>query len=115
MTHLIKTPLAKTLAAGFAFAAMSAVPAFAAVTSAANCEYEGGEVFDVEEGKVCMVPIRPEEFQGEAYDGQQLGVKDCTGTEVMDGAWCKIVLVPAPPKPEPEAEEISMEEAEDAE
>jgi len=106
MSHLIKTA-----AAGFAFAALSAVPAFGAVTSAANCEYEGGEVFDVEEGKVCMVPIRPEEFKGEAYDGQQLGVTDCTGTEVMDGAWCKIVLVPAPAKPEVETEDTSMEEA----
>jgi hypothetical protein len=114
MTHLIK-PLAKILAAGFALTAFAAVPASATIASPADCEYEGGEVFDVEEGKVCMVPIRPAEFEGEAYDGQQLGITECTGSEVMDGAWCKIVLVPAPPKPEMDAEEMSMEVVEEDE
>lgn len=108
MTHLFKAA-----AAGIAFAAF-AMPA-SAVTSAADCEYEGGEVFDVAEGKVCMVPIRAEEFHGEEYDGQQLGIKDCNGEETMEGAWCKIVLVPAPKAPEDaDAEMISDEEMEDA-
>ena len=105
MTHLIKTA-----AAGFLFAAFAAAPA-GAVTSAADCEYEGGEVFDVNGAKICMVPIRAEEFAGEEYDGQQLGVKVCDGDTVMDGQWCKVTLVPAPAKPEPvEADMETMEE-----
>ena len=94
MTHRLKLAAAAAL-----FATFAAAPA-GAVASAADCEYEGGEVFDVAGAKVCMVPIRAEEFHGEEYDGQQLGVKSCDGEEVMDGGWCKITLVPAPAKPE---------------
>lgn len=94
MKHVLKAA-----AAGLSFAALAAVNS-AAVTNANQCEAEGGEVFDVAEGKVCMVPIRAPEYVGEAYDNQQLGVTECTGTEMMDGQWCKIVLVPAPAKAE---------------
>ena len=106
MTHLIKA------AAAGAFFAAFALPA-AAVTSAADCEYEGGEVFDVAGAKVCMVPIRAEEFHGEEYDGQQLGVKECNGEVAMDGGWCKITLVAAPAQPEPVMEEAAEEMAEE--
>lgn len=97
MTHLLK--LAAT---GFALAAFAAAPA-SAVTNANECENEGGQVFDVAEGKVCMVPIRAPEYVGEVYDNQQLGVVECTGTEIMDGAWCKVVLIPAPARPDASA------------
>ena len=100
MTHLLK--LAATAGALIAFTAPAS-----AVTNANQCESEGGEVFDVAEGKVCMVPIRAAEYVGEAYDNQQLGVVDCTGTEMMDGSWCKIVLVPAPETPTPVDDEAS--------
>ena len=102
MTHYLKAA-----AAGAILAAFAAVPASAQVANANVCEAEGGEVFDVAEGKVCMVPIRPAEFAGEEYDNQQLGVTECNGTEMMDGQWCKIVLVPAPKKPEVATEEAT--------
>jgi len=93
------TRIFKAAAAGIALAAL-ATTASAQVTTANQCEAEGGEIFDVAEGKVCMVPVRAEEYQAEVYDGQQLGVNECNGTEIMDGEWCKIVLVPAPKKVE---------------
>ena len=81
-----------------------AAPSFADVSSAADCEYEGGEVFNVQGATVCLVQIRPEEYRdNEAYDGQQLGVNKCTGQEINDGVFCKITLVAAPPKPAVEA------------
>lgn len=77
-----------------------AAPSFADVSSAADCEYEGGEVFNVQGATVCLVQIRPEEYRdNEAYDGQQLGVNKCTGEKINDDIFCKITLVPAPPKP----------------
>ena len=94
------TRIFKAAFAGAALAALAST-ASAQVATANQCESEGGEVFDVAEGKVCMVPIRAEEYQGEAYDGQQLGVTECMGTEMMEGEWCKIVLVPAPAQPAP--------------
>lgn len=86
-------------AAALTLAAFAA-PAFAQVSSAADCEYEGGEIFNVQGATVCLVQIRPEEFRdNEAYDGQQLGVNTCNGAELNNGLFCKITLVPAPPKP----------------
>ena len=86
-------------ATALTFAAMAA-PSFAEVSSAADCEYEGGEVFNVQGATVCLVQIRPEEYRdNEAYDGQQLGVNKCSGQEINDGVFCKITLVPAPAKP----------------
>ena len=91
--HLAVSAAALTLAA-------VAAPAFAEVSSAADCEYEGGEVFNVQGATVCLVQIRPEEYRdNEAYDGQQLGVNQCNGKTINDGIFCKITLVPAPPKP----------------
>ena len=96
--RLVATAAALTLAA---FAA----PAFAQVSSAADCEFEGGDIFNLPTGAtVCLVQIRPEEFRDdEAYDGQQLGVSECNGDVINNGVFCKITLVPAPPKPVVEA------------
>ena len=95
--RLVATAAALTVAA---FAA----PAFAQVSSAADCEYEGGEIFNVQGASVCLVQIRPEEYRdNEAYDGQQLGVSECNGDVINNGVFCKITLVPAPPKPVVEA------------
>ena len=93
-----KLRLAAT-AAALTVAAFAA-PAFAQVSSAADCDYEGGEVFNVQGATVCLVQIRPEEYRDdEAYDGQQLGVSTCNGDTLSNGTFCKITLVPAPPKP----------------
>jgi len=92
-----------------------AAPAFAQVSSAADCDYEGGEVFNVQGATVCLVQIRPEEYRdNEAYDGQQLGVSECNGDTLSGGTFCKITLVPAPPKPEVE-ETVESVVAEDEE
>ena len=99
--HLAVSAAALTLAA-------VAAPAFAEVSSTADCEYEGGEVFNVQGATVCLVQIRPEEYRdNEAYDGQQLGVNKCSGQEINDGVFCKITLVPAPPKPAAEPVELT--------
>ena len=91
--RLVATAAALTVAA-------VAAPAFAQVSSAADCEYEGGEIFNVQGATVCLVQIRPEEYRdNEAYDGQQLGVNSCPGDVLNNGVFCKITLVAAPPKP----------------
>ena len=97
-----------------------AAPAFAQVSSAADCDYEGGEVFNVQGATVCLVQIRPEEYRdNEAYDGQQLGVNECNGDTLSNGTFCKITLVAAPPKPKVETpveavEPVMAEDAKDA-
>ena len=91
--RLVATAAALTVAA-------VAATAFAQVSSAADCEYEGGEIFNVQGATVCLVQIRPEEYRdNEAYDGQQLGVNSCPGDVLNNGVFCKITLVAAPPKP----------------
>ena len=72
-----------------------ALPASADIESKADCEYEGGTVYDMpDESKVCIVQIRPEEYRNdEVYDGQQLGVNECNGVELNDGLFCKVTLV----------------------
>ena len=76
-------------AAAFTLATF-ATPALAQITSAAECDYEGGEVFNVEGATVCIVQIRPEEYRDdEAYDGQQLGVSECSGDVLNNGLFCK--------------------------
>jgi len=63
---------------------------------------------------VCLVQIRPEEYRdNEVYDGQQLGVSQCSGDTLSNGTFCKITLVPAPAKPEVEAVETVVEDAEE--
>lgn len=107
-----KLRLAAT-AAALTVAAFAA-PAFAQISSAADCNYEGGEVFNVQGATVCLVQIRPEEYRdNEVYDGQQLGVNECNGDTLSNGTFCKITLVPAPAKPEAEdtAEPVVAEDA----
>lgn len=82
-------------ALGLTFAALSAASA-SAIGSKADCEYEGGQVFTVKGATVCVVAVRPAEYMDEIYDGQQLGVKECNGEEISDGAFCKITLTSAP-------------------
>jgi len=101
-------------ALGLSIAALTAVSA-SAIGSKADCEYEGGQVFAVNGATVCVVAIRPAEYSEEIYDGQQLGVKECKGEEIGDGAFCKITLVAAPEKVSPPAPaQGEAVEAEDA-
>ncbi len=74
-----------------------ATPAFA-IGSEADCEYEGGSVFDLPTGdQVCLVQIREEAYRNDpTYDGQQLGVSECTGDVISNGLFCKITLREAP-------------------
>ena len=102
-------------ALGLTFAALSAASA-SAIESKADCEYEGGQVFSVKGATVCVVAVRPAEYMDEIYDGQQLGIKDCNGEQISDGAFCKVTLVSAPASvmADPEIAGEMMEETGDA-
>lgn len=78
---------------GVAMTAIFAGNAFA-INGKADCEYEGGETFDMPNGAVvCVIQIRQEEYHGEEYDGAQLGVKSCDkGVMLEDGLFCKLTL-----------------------
>ncbi len=84
-----------------------ATPAFA-IGSEADCEYEGGSVFDLPTGdQVCLVQIREEAYRNDpTYDGQQLGVSECTGDVISNGLFCKITLRAAPKVQTPVAEPV---------
>ena len=89
------------------------------VTNAASCQYEGGFLGKVEGANVCMAPIRGAEFATQAYDGQNLGVRTCSGNgsfaNETTGTYCRIFLEPKPRKKtraELEAELAAMTEAE---
>jgi len=73
-----------------------ATPAFA-IGSEADCEYEGGSVFDLPTGdQVCLVQIREEAYRNDpTYDGQQ-----------SNGLFCKITLRAAPKVQTPVAEPV---------
>jgi len=89
-------------ALGLTFAAIIAAPAFASV-SAAVCSAEGGETIKVQGGDFCLVPIRPAEYAGPEYDGNQLGIVDCPGDKISDGAYCMAPITGGAPKVVPEA------------
>ena len=74
-------------ALGLTFAAVIAAPAFA-VGSEAECSAEGGSLVNVKGSDFCLVPIRPAEYAGPEYDGNQLGIVDCPGDKLNDGAYC---------------------------
>lgn len=76
---------------GAAMTAVFAGNAFA-IESKADCEYQGGETFNINNDLICVIPIRAEEFHGEEYDDAQLGVKECDGTLIGDGLFCKLIL-----------------------
>lgn len=117
MTNFSKTNFRFGAAAlGLTFAALTAASASAAIGSKADCEYEGGQIFSVKGSTVCVVAVRPAEYMDEIYDGQQLGVKDCNGEQISDGAFCKVTLVSAPAAEmvDPETGGEMMEETGDA-
>lgn len=86
--------ISKFTLAGAVFAAtlMTAMPmtAFAAsdIKSASDCQFEGGSMVKVKGSDYCLVQIRPEEYAGTEYDGNQLGVVECPGSKLNDGMFC---------------------------
>ena len=89
------------------------------VTNAASCQYEGGFLGKVEGANVCMAPIRGAEFATQAYDGQNLGVRSCSGNgsfaNETTGTYCRIFLEPKPRKKTREQLERELKELTDAE
>ena len=69
-------------AASVALALAFAAPASAetAIANEGDCTFEGGTMVNVKGSDYCLVQIRPEEYAGSEYDGNQLGVVDCPGT-----------------------------------
>lgn len=53
-----------------------------------DCVSEGGTMTNVKGSDYCLVQIRPEEYSGAEYDGNQLGVVDCPGNKLNDGVFC---------------------------
>lgn len=86
--------ISKFTLAGAVFAAtlMTAMPMTASaasdIKSATDCEFEGGSMTNVKGSDYCLVQIRPEEYAGAEYDGNQLGVVDCPGSKLNDGLFC---------------------------
>lgn len=66
------------------------LPALAApgINDADDCKFEGGTMTNVKGSDYCLVQIRPKEYAGEEYDGNQLGVVDCPGSKLNDGVFC---------------------------
>ncbi|MEE9273277.1 MAG: hypothetical protein V3U57_08435 [Robiginitomaculum sp.] len=67
-----------------------AVPAFAGskISNTSDCQFEGGTMTNVKGSDYCLVQIRPKEYSGVEYDGNQLGIVDCPGNKLNDGLFC---------------------------
>jgi len=117
------------LSASAAFAqvdaeAINEVSTQGVVTSESSCTYEGGDVLDLEAGKVCFIGVRGEEFNTKAYDNQKLGVIRCSGNGAFanelvqpSGLFCRVFLEQkkvAPSREEVEAATRAAVKAEDA-
>jgi len=59
-----------------------------AIEDMATCMSEGGSAFDLNGTQVCLVPIRDKDWSDPVYDGNQLGIIECSGKTINDGTWC---------------------------
>lgn len=86
-----------TIAAGAAMSVAFSSAAFA-VSSDSECVSKDGTVMDLQNVKHCLVPVIPEEFQGEEYADNIKGVTECTGTlrKTSIGDFCLIALEAKP-------------------
>ena len=86
-----------------------------AIEDMAACMSEGGSAFDLNGTQVCLVPIRAEEWSDPIYDRNQLGIIECSGKTISDGAWCLEPFGDAE-LPEPQVTETTtvVDAAEDA-
>ncbi len=77
--------------------AIMATPAHA-ISNDGECASEGGTMVNVKGSDFCLVPIRPEAYRDEIYDGNQLGVTECPGNKLNDGLYCMypVTIRPAP-------------------
>lgn len=91
-------------AASVALALSFAAPSMAetVIKNADGCTFEGGTMVNVKGSDYCLVQIRPEEYSGEEYDGNQLGVVDCPGDKLNEGLFCMypVTIRPQPMKPD---------------
>ena len=87
-------------AASLALALAFAAPASAEtnIKNADDCSFEGGTMVNVKNSDYCLVQIRPEEYSGAEYDGNQLGIVECPGDKLNDGLFC---MYPVTIRPQP--------------
>ncbi|PHR59093.1 MAG: hypothetical protein COA43_09565 [Robiginitomaculum sp.] len=88
--NISKFALASTVFAATIIGAAMPMTASAASTikSASDCEFEGGSMTNVKGSDYCLVQMRPEEYAGAEYDGNQLGVVDCPGSKLNNDLFC---------------------------
>lgn len=95
---------AASLALALAFAAPAAAQSQSTIKNAEDCTFEGGTMVNVKNSDYCLVQIRPEEYSGEEYDGNQLGIVECPGDKLNDGLFC---MYPVTIRPQPAAAEVT--------
>ena len=96
---------------GAALTSVAATAIFAtsanAIEDMATCMAEGGSSYNLQGTNVCLVPIRDKEFSDPVYDGNQLGIIECSGRTINNGTWCMepfgndVLPSAAPAKPKP--------------
>lgn len=90
-------PRLAAIAAGATFSVLISTAA-GAVGSESECVSLTGTVMDVNGVNSCLVPVIPEEFQGEEYANDIKGVNTCTGAlrKTSIGDYCLIALEAKP-------------------
>ena len=58
------------------------------ITHKDECESEGGSIVKRKGGVFCLVPLRPEDYQSEIYDGTERGIIICPGDKINDDLFC---------------------------
>lgn len=84
------------------------------ITNKDECEFEGGSMVPVKGSDYCLVPVRPEEYQSEVYDGNQLGIINCPGDTLNDDLYCLYPVTIRETSDEADDEETSEDIDEDA-
>lgn len=84
-----------------------------AVGSEGECISNDGTVMDLQGVKHCLVPVIPEEFQGDEYAGEIKGVKTCSGAvrKTSIGDFCLIALEAKPAATSTPAPSTTINEA----
>lgn len=112
--NISKLALLSAFATASVLGAALPMTAYAAsdIKNSNDCAFEGGTMTNIKGSDYCLVQIRPKEYEGAEYDGNQLGVVDCPGSKLNDGLFCMypvtlnktIAVVPAMPVAEPTTE-----------
>lgn len=66
------------------------------ITNKEECESEGGSIVKRKGGEFCLVPLRPEDYQSEFYDGTQRGIIICPGDKINDDLFCLYPITAEP-------------------